>query len=416
METTNSTKDTSKSDPIDNFKEDVGKLKETVIELLDKIVGLDIKSTIDHQKAVDIVESLKNKLDNLSNHHLKPGPQEQDQSKKQEVVVEQYRSHQEEGIIGGFLTYIALKSPSSYMIGTWGQGLKIIENEAQIYSEQLPNIYASLADMIYIKPLDCYLLDHDEKIYRKDIDDKPPYIYLDLTCNIRAGASFRYSEIHERLVIIKDWDRIAVVNLQNKEVEIDVEKTIGHNIEDFKLFGENEDRVVSIADDGYILLYSLNYSKKTGALVGHSLVEMIEERDEKPSSVAVCDKNQHVLVDIGKKESPRVCSRMILLTLNEDSFVKKAVIIDQLSHGIGQKYALECHGYVGTHLIWLGLSTDDNGFVQIYDFDTESGELEELEEKRVNHQEFHPFKILRLGNGWYYAGGHGQVMKINLSF
>ena len=132
---------------------------------------------------------------------------------------------------------------------------------AQIYSVEFPGEYRDLNDMIYFPPLDCYLLACYDKIYRKDIDGQHPYLYMELKCGTREGAHFRYSNIHQRLVIAKDCLKISVLSPETKEVEIEVQKNLEGLIQDFRLFGEQEDRVVAITATGFVLLFSLDYTR-----------------------------------------------------------------------------------------------------------------------------------------------------------
>ena len=329
--------------------------------------------------------------------------------------VEELGLHQtDRSIIGENLTHLALKNPVSYMIGTKEKGVKLFEDSAQIYSGMLPVYKAWLTDMIYVLPLDCYFMNHDHKLYRKDIDNKPPYLFMNVRCGNRVGASFRYSELHERMVVNKDNRNISVINLEKKRVEIEVLKSLGGDINDFRVFSENEDQVVALTKDGYVLLYQLDFGKKTGSVVSQTKLDLIEERYENGKSISICSKNKNLLVEIGQYWSSFICSRMVVLQLDSQKLVKKAVI-DQYSQKIGSKYALECYGYAGRHALWIGLSWNHNGMAQVYDYDTQTAELKELVDKRIGLEERDPIKILKLANQFYYTGYRGKVMQLSLS-
>ena len=301
------------------------------------------------------------------------------------------------------------------MIGTAIKGLKIIEEGTEVYSGKLPVEGGYLLDTIYIPNENCYLLRHNNQLFRKDIDENPAYLFMDVICGARAGACFKYSIVQKRLIINKDMRNISVVNLQTKTVEIEVEKTVGDILSDIKVFGPQDTRVASASDDGYLLLYKLNYSQRQGSIVGSYKIDLMEERREVVRSLGVCSKHQHVLVEIGLKVSPWVSSRMLLFRMNNNQFTLKA-FIDSLSQNIGRKYPLECYGYAGRNILWMGLSTDKNGVVQIYSYDIEREELKELEEKRISHQEDHPVKVHRVGDGFYYTGYVGKAMEVKISF
>ena len=330
------------------------------------------------------------------------------------ISVETVKELKGDGFVGEDWTYLALKDESSFMIGTHHEGFKVVEKDNVLYSGKLPVGNVWLGDIIYVKPLNCYFIDHNDKLYRKDVDHHPPYLYMDVKCGYRVGASFIYSAINDRLIINKDWQNISAISLGTKTTEIEVEKNVGDFIRDFRLFGEEEDRVVSATEDGHIILYRLDYAEKSGEVVAHSKIELIKDREEQPRSLSVCDQNQYVFVEIRKNGDPYICSRMMVFKITEDYLIKKATI-DQSNENIGYKIALECYGYVGAHILWIGLSGNENGVAQVYDYDTESGLFRELEEKRVGHQEEDPTKIHRLGDKFYYTGEEGKIMRLILS-
>ena len=331
--------------------------------------------------------------------------------------VEKLENHHDKGaesLIGDNLTHIAVKSPVSYLIATKEKGLKLFDIDSEVYSGRLPIHGAWLTDMIYIEPLDCYLLNHHHKIFRKDIDGRPPRLFMDVKCGYRVGASFRYSEVHDRLIVNKDNRKIAAINLEEKKVEFELRKRYGDDINDFKLSRKKEDKVVAITKNGQVLLYILDFEKKTGSVVSHSSIELLKERFESGKSISLCSRNKHILVEIGQFWTSFICSRMVVFSIEDNKLVKKAVI-DQYSQKIGSKYALEYYGYAGTHALWIGLSWNTDGQAHLFDYDDESGEFKELEEKRVAHQERDPAKIVRLGNQFYYSGHGGKVMRLCLT-
>ena len=136
------------------------------------------------------------------------------------------------------------------------------------------------------------------------------------------------------------------------------------------------------------------------------------ERDESGVSIAVCGKSQYAFVEIG---SYCLSSRMLILKINHNSLVKMASI-DQYNQKTCEKKATECFGYIGTHILWVGVSACENWIAQVFDFDTKTGEFKELQKNRINHQELEPFKLHRLGDKFYYTGNLGKFMNLSKSF
>ena len=203
------------------------------------------------------------------------------------LSVELSKDCHKEGVIGGKDTLVALKSTNSYLVGTWGKGIILTENGAEIYSGSLPVEGKSLRDIIYITPLNCYILSHDKKLYRKDIDDKPAYLYMDVESGNKLGSCFRYSNIHQRLIMIKEETNLSVVNLETKEVEIELKKSAGNYIADFRVFGEQEDRVISLTHDGNVFVCEIDYAEKKGSVKSHHTEILDKKRDESIRSISL---------------------------------------------------------------------------------------------------------------------------------
>ena len=339
--------------------------------------------------------------------------------------IEAVAQHKHQDFIGDQWTHLAVKNENSYMIGTTQKGLKVMEDGAQVFLGKLQiddtdniDLFNSiegpwLADLIYVNSLNCYFMDFNDKLYRKDIDDRPPYKYMDVICGLRLGASFRYSQLHERLIICKDDKTLSVINLESKTIEIDIEKDIGNNIWEFRLFGEEENRVVALTDDAEIVLYEIDYQEKTGSVVAHYEIDLMDIRNEKPQSIAVCSGGQYVVVEIGQYDEPCISSRTMIFRLIGGRIVQMASI-DNDSNQIQHKLALECYGYLGAHIFWVGLSKGTHGVVQVYGYDIVTEELKEIGNMRFGHNELNPVKIHRLGEELYYTGKNGSLMKMKL--
>ena len=175
----------------------------------------------------------------------------------------------DEKLIGGRGTLLALKNHSSFLIGTSKKGLKVVEKGTLKYKDRLQ---WNLIDMIYAESPDCYFLLYNESIYRKNIDDEPPSIFLKIGCELQIGKSLQFSNLYEKLVICNNKVSISAINVHTKEIEIDLPKKRGFGISFFKLFGEREDRVISGTSDGYVFLARLDYpTKKDLPISGRSI-------------------------------------------------------------------------------------------------------------------------------------------------
>ena len=350
----------------------------------------------------------------LSNQQCQPHPESiEEHFDRMEVVVEEVKDCSIGYKIGGHYTHIAMKNPNSYLIGTTFRGIRLEHNNGALtYSGKLTGASTCIWDIIYASsPLDCYFLASNDKLYRKDIDAKPPYVCLSIECGYRYGACLRYSEVHQRLIFNKDDTNLAVFNPKTKRIEVVLKKSFGEEICDFRLFGRQEDRVAAVTEDGHVILYSLGYGNKRGVMAHYQ--EEMRKSSESAMTFAVCVKNEYVFVEF---ENRQRCSRMVILKLTLDGLVKTASI-DQESQKLSEKWALDCFGYSGKHILWVGLSREaGNGGVHLFDYETEAKKLRELVDKRVSHFEKNPNSMLRFGDKIYYTGHSGKLMSLMLRF
>ena len=395
----------------ENYQKDLIELRERTIGFFDTMLKLDLNVKEKRKDGLIIAHRLKARIDKLSKKHLEEPLLRLEDLR---VHVEEMSDHKRVGIIGGGSTYIAVKDEKSYMIGTWQKGIKVIENCAQVFCDELNHNHERLNDMVYVKPLDSYLLAYNHKLYRKDIDDKPPYLFMDINCDCRIATCFRWSKMNQRLVVNKDHENICVINLRKKQVEIEVKKRIGDRISDFRLFGEDEDMVVAITQDGHVLLYKFNFKKKVGKVVKTMDLELLNYR-ERGVSLAVCDNGQYILIEIGWIAIPTtsICCKMLLIEFYKDRLIKRANL-GRYSHKIGMKDVMEYYGHVGRHVLWVGLSRGEKGLVQVYEYDKGAETLSELELKRTSHEEHGPVKIHKMEDKLYYTGKFGKLMRLSL--
>ena len=150
----------------------------------------------------------------------------------------------------------------------------MIEENLEVYPARFPEDKIWFVDLIYIDHLDCYLLNYENKIYRKDIDGEEPYLYLDLDCGYKNGKSYSYSKIHPKLIVINNLYDITVANLERKQVQILIQT--GHDsIEDFQIFGKRENHIVWATYEGLIRVCSISYDLRKICTMHRHKIELI---------------------------------------------------------------------------------------------------------------------------------------------
>ena len=338
------------------------------------------------------------------------------------LKLEEVANHFQDLVLWNAWTLLALKNASSYLIACVGGGIKIIENGEEIYirlATEAPHyeIYGAA----YINTLNTYLF-YDGKtsaILRKDIDDQPPYPFIeDLPLGYKEGSFFRYSKVNNRLLAIqyvdKTQQKIVIINPEKKEVEFDLEGA-GDHINELRLLGEKEDRIVAVNPKGQLVLYEVDYEQKTGSILGRHQIELSREKEEYALSVSECQKQKYLYVEIARKGEgdTYLCSRIAIFRLDGDNFVQET-IVDMSGSDTSEKYQIHPCGYAGKYALWVGFSFWNPRVCHLYAFDTESGELRELKEKNQEHGLEAILKVERLDGKFYFTGNGAKVLRLSV--
>ena len=410
------------------YRLQIAEFKKIADMCLTKMMSFNIENEASRNSSLKIADSLKRMLDTISNRYLKTARENQNHQidpqyvfaqKVEDIEVKiQQLAHFDikQTLYSQASTSMAFKDNNCFMICTRDFRMRIIEKGSEVFVGDFERVVYGLSDIIYCKVLDCYLFSLGGKIYRKDINKEPYFMFMDEGCGTSIGASFRYSELHERLIIPKDSTKIAAINLETKEVELEILKEDGDEIMDFQLHGLGEDKVASLTQDGHLFVSELNYFFKKGEIYSLVAIELIKERHEHAETVVVCPKNRYIFVEIYRSQEPHICSRMMIFWYKKRK-LKLCARIDQFGGDLaGCKSAMTCLGYFNNNVVFLGLSLVKDGITQLYCYNIHNNKFEELKGARVEHQELDPTKIHRVGSDYYYTGLLGKVMRLRVKF
>ena len=309
-------------------------------------------------------------------------------------------------------TSLGIKDNRSFMISTSDWKIRVIENSSEIFNSEYKPQKTGIYDIVYCESINSYLFSLDKKIYRKDINENQHYLFLDIDCGSSFGASLRYSNIHKRLIIPMDGVTIAAVNINSKQVVIEVPKPGGDQIVDFQLHGSDQNKVSCLTQDGHLFVSELDFSSKEATILSTASSNLIEERQEQAKGLVVCPKGQYNFVEISQTNDEEECSRMMIFGIKDNELTIKAVINNSKKNPSPCKSALACLGYFKNSILFLGMSSGDGGQAHLYCYNTQTDGFEELEEERVVHHETNPTKILRFGNHFYYTGKRAGIMRL----
>ena len=358
------------------------------------------------------------------------------------------------GLIGGSTTILALKNTSSYLIGSCGRlvdrvegdfpmincltetvqrGLKLVENGTKIYSGRLPVQKAKLLDAVYILDFKAYFLCYDSKIYRKDIDRRPAYLWMDITIGNAVGNSLVYSKMNKRLVVAYMGKSLSIVNLRAKRTEF----TARHGVSELKRFrvvGSRQDRVVSITQNE-VNLDRVDFGNKKVLLADRFRIGAFRP-DAECNELAVDPQHRFALVEIAifgfgamsqKERGRKVNGAFLLFSITKKDRLELLTYLDVFKTDLKLKLAsLECMGYFGLardDLVFLGLEDAEEGKVwqggargkaRVVVFNVFSKKLRDVAAGRLKHGEFGPRSVQRVKGEVFYTGELGTVRSLSL--
>ena len=412
------------------FKLQMTEFKRIADQYLNKMTRYNIKDQKNRKASYQIAQSIMKMFDRLCERYLGSGDKNGDQQshpleqasdkevKDLELKIQRLTRYQldQKRFHPDLPTSLAFKNESSFMISTSDLRVRVIEDGSEIFMDDYEIENCGPSDIIYCKNINAYLLALDRKIYRKDIDGGQLYLFLDINCGSSIGASLRFSDIHQRLVIPKDRTNIASINLETKKIEIEVPMPNGDGIMDFQLHGLAQNLVTSLTQYGHLLVSELAHLSSKGKILTKFSIELSKANSEHAETVVVCPLSQYIFVEIYQRKHPFLCSKMMIFSFRNKRLSLQAKINPLSSQRTGCKSAMTCLGYFKRNLVFLGLSLEIDGVAQLYSFNPETKHFEELKQARERHQELNPFTILRLGNRYYYTGVAGKIMRLSLTF
>ena len=168
---------------------------------------------------------------------------------------------------------------------------------------EFQKFHSLVTDITYVSCIDSYLVNTSEVIYRKDIDKGEAYFFLAFhPPQNKFGDTFRYSLLNQRVIIIRDFDRISVVDLQRKEIEFEVLKSLGNDLSIFRVFGNQEEKVAAVTNDCHIVIYSLDYTKKTGSVTTSFKIQQVSEdlegQSELANALSICNNHEYFFINL----------------------------------------------------------------------------------------------------------------------
>ena len=227
---------------------------------------------------------------------------------------------------------------------------------------------------------------------------------MDIKYAVHEPSCLKYSELNQKLILSDSWETLLSIDLRKKRVEfITKRKEVDDRLKlivDFELAGEKENKMISLLTDRGIIIYTVDYRLK----------KICKIQEFKLSCfcgdfhfMAICDQRKYLIM--------RSSTNIYLYKLEGSKLTQQA----RLYH-LHYLANLMCFGYLGNHVLWVGIPSYSSGYVRLYHYDLEKKQLKELSDKRVLLDGKNYRKIRKVGDHLYLAGNQGRIKKVNLKF
>ena len=336
----------------------------------------------------------------------------QEKEESFEIEIKNLGDYQTDEIIGSLDSLVALKSKDSYLIATKDKGILVIEDKHIVYKKSLPRVCKGLIDAVYVETLKSYFFCNETQIYKKGANSAEPVPFLEISCSGNFGKALRYSKVNQKLIVVQDFDEIAVVNLFTRKIEIELEKLEGNEIVDFSLFGSLEERLIALTHNGWISLFNYKIEK----LGKESRLKIPFWRMETADALTVCSQSRYFCVALTSltEEEAEVSSRIAIYEVQGNIICFRGAL-DLLPQELSVISSLTFVGYLGSQLVFLALECGE-GTAHLFGFekkDPTNKLVTELTGLKVKHEELNPCRPVKLGGEFVYVGFGGQLLSLS---
>ena len=358
------------------------------------------------------------------------------ESSKDKVPIEDYkwilRSTQTKQIIqqqgdyvGKSLFYVALKDEENYLLFSsrcgfklYKDGLLFYEKKDQYEDDQI------LKGVIYVPKHNCYLIDLNNRVYRKDVNKHKIYIFIEKRY-AESWNEVKYCPETDRLLYDQFYEKVAVVNPLTKRHEIELRHSSRRDcsIKDFGFFGGGSPSglmVIVLYDELEIGLFRAicNPGQKRGMLDLYEIDSLLGSVKEETSNIALAGNGRTFCVALAE-EVYLYPTRIIIFSISEDddSIIEKAQVNlyglkrARIFRGIFQHVFEEEEKEEGDaqKMFFVAYTTLNMlyGTFFLFEYDPFQDELKEVERRRAKFCKGHPLKVCQLHRKEYFF--HSEV-------
>ena len=326
----------------------------------------------------------------------------------------------------GMTSLVAIKDNDSFMVANSTQGYKLVQDN-QVLSQQDFSCFeekgSCILDILYIKSMDIYLLGFPHGIYKKEINQKPLQLFSYISVIWTYQPKMRYSKLINRVVITDGKGIFLSLNPKTKKIEARSKRSFVCFGGDFRLFGQNEDKILSVFCDGEgennnVIYAAIHTFMSTSKIRGPpEVAEFIIKQEYHLSPIlflSVCPKNKFAVIGISSIEE-QVRQELKILGLEGDQKLKCITNFQLQDSVIHKLISVDAFVYVDDHLLILCADYFMRGEFRVICYDSSKNLVSALDHARVKHGSVALSRMDRLGRFWFYASSKGNLMRLVIS-
>lgn len=260
-----------------------------------------------------------------------------------------------------------------------------------------------------------YIYEANSGIWRKRVDREDPELWLEIVGNYNCnGRTLRRVMNGDAIAISKKCKEIVIVSTKDNEEErqlMEVSNEYGEDIVDHKVFGELEDHIVLLTEDGWLVAYRFDLRAKQVFMKDRFQIELNNEREEQGLTLAVSPDSRFFCVHLCGVNCR--CSRLLLFEF-KDSLFRKRAEIDIASQNMKRFWAMDFYRYFGDHLFLTAISCDEkHPEIMTYSFNRKTRVFREFKDMRKRISAKWPFKLVTLENRVVSSDNHARLIDIS---
>ena len=273
----------------------------------------------------------------------------------------------------------------------------------------------SVQGAFYVKSLNCFYFMLNGMLYSKSLSKKEAQICFRCPYLAPRGCFLKYSDMKDRLVIL-DSERVSILNLYTKRLEVSYPHWIKRTIADCSLYGDQEGHMMILTYSGDI--YTLNY-ERLGSLRRLRIADV--HKKVIPSCLSVSTDNRFVCVaakdkaewTLGGEEKISKKSCFLVFEIFGRR-LRLSAACDFERNSLSRFSTICFFKQFGSCYVFVGFaeSTQNDIFTAVFSSALRS--IKELRQKRERSAQADPIRVAKVGEKFLMVGKTLKMNKLTL--